>query len=158
MSMVVAGAAAYRLALDEARDGIKQQSADLQDVRRQTSLVFGIAVGAILLAAIDWSTDRPPGWFVYTAIIIVNIINGLWLNTCWPRTFVFTSDPAKIVEQIENPPSLSFDTATQARDLALWHGVHYDKNRKKLVSLLRGYRVAMLLLVVEVAWLLAWVS
>jgi hypothetical protein len=143
----------YSLALQEARRSMDQQVADLDRIRNQTTTVFAVALFAFLLSALWWSNDPQPDWYTRGASFIVVVISGLWGNTCWPRGFTFTQDSAVLVRWVERPDEPSHDA--QTRQLALFMGEAYEKNRAKLSRLVLGYQVSLVVLLFEIAWLLA---
>jgi hypothetical protein len=139
----------YDLALQEARRSSDQQFADLGAVRSNATVVFALALGALLLTPLG---DQPH-WYIRTATGIVAAILGFWASICWPRGYVFTHDPAVIVGWVERDDHPSIDE--QARNLALFMGKAYDENRVKLDRLVFWYQGCVLLLALEIAWLLA---
>jgi hypothetical protein len=139
----------YDLALQEARRSNDQQFVDLGTVRSNATVAFALALGALLLTPLD---DQPH-WYIRTATGIVAAILGFWASICWPRGFTFTQDPAVLVRWVERPDEPSHDA--QTRQLALFMGEAYEKNRVKLDRLVFWYQGCVLLLALEIAWLLA---
>lgn len=156
-----ASGAGYALAYREARRGLEDQERSVVELRnRAATLIAAAAVitsffGSQTLARHDLDAA---GW---VAIGCFALLSFAVLVVLWPRRdWSFSLAPAEfIVEYLEPPDGEPLESHLIERDLALHMGRSTLLNRDQLDEMASVFRVAALLLVVEVlAWIVALVA
>lgn len=120
----------YETALTEARNALRQQSADLERVRNRTMvlLVFGFAAALV--------ADHIAGYAVLAVLFVVA------LEAHWPRKVTFVQNGQTLVGWAES----GANAEDARRDLALHMSRHYEQNEPKVTLCYWLYRAAWALL------------
>ena len=143
---------AYELAYREGERALSAQQAVVDGFRTRAGLIVSAAAittsffgGAVL--------DRGTTAFTWIAIALFVAVGATVIRILWPRgDWEFTIGPEKLIETyIEHPEPLPLPLIH--RDLALHMDRSYFHNRGELLLLVRYFRVASVMLTLEVvAW------
>ena len=145
-------AEAYELAYREGERALSEQQTVVDGFRSRAGLILSAAAIATSFfggAALDRGTTA----FTWIAIALFLALGAAVIRILWPRgDWEFTIGPEALIENyIEHPQPLSLPLIH--RDLALHMDRSYFHNRGELLLLVRYFRVASVLLTLEVvAW------
>jgi hypothetical protein len=158
MSSNEAPGAGYALAYREARRGLEDQERYVVELRARAGAL--IAAAAIITSFFGSQTlaRHDFGVAVWVAIGCFVLLSFAVLVVLWPRRdWVFSLAPAEfIAAYLEPPDGEPLELHLIERDMALHMGRSTKLNRDQLDELAPVFRVAALLLVVEVlAWVVA---
>lgn len=141
-----------RLILEEARTAASLQRDDLQKIRdRVSSILSAGGLIATFFGALALRDDAAPltAW-IYIAAATVSLLAVLAIYIHWPREFIFTNDPNKLL----NEWSLDDHDGDQwLRFLAEYLDENYTTNATKITRLMCAYVAALLAFGAEVVLL-----
>jgi hypothetical protein len=143
----------YELAFSEGVRGLARQEAQLDGIRSRAGILLSAAaIATSFLGERALADDGPLVW-TWIAIACFAGLAGGALIILWPsREWAFSASPGNIVGfYLESEPAWSVSAIH--RELALHMDRAYEENRKRLDDLIRAFRAASALLVLEVvAW------
>lgn len=153
--------AAYELAYVEARRALDDQEAVVNELRSRSGvLIAAAAVTTSFFGGAAMADTRlgASGWIAVVAFVVLGgaVLAILWTQHDWS----FTIDAQDyIATYLEPPDAEPLDLPGIHRDLALHMAASFKANRRQLRVLLAAFRVAAVLLVVEVvAWVVALIA
>jgi hypothetical protein len=141
---------AYALAYEEGRHAVSVQQTVVDNLRgRAGVLLSGAAIATSFLGGQALAEGRPSEWS-WVAIASFALLGAATLTILWPTTWEFEADPRDIIAtyaEVEEPRGL----AVIQRDLALHRSGVLAENGRRLDRLVRAFRLASLLLLIEIA-------
>lgn len=142
----------YTLALEEARRGFDQQSGEVTNVRNRAASLLGMGgLAASFLGGLALRDGAPRSWFTGLAIGAFAALAVLAALVLWRRPFHVSQSPKSLVRWAEDEGA---GKTKMTRDLALWLGMKYEDNQKKIDKMGWLLSGCILAFVVEVAALL----
>lgn len=144
--------APYALAYEEAIHAVASQRAATEGLRSRAGLLLSGAAIATSFLGGQALRDGNPGPWSWGAIVAFGLLGAATLVVLWPSAWEFDTEPRAIIATyIETDTPLPI--AEIQRDLALHRTLALETNGRRLIRALRAFRVAAVLLLIEiVAW------
>ena len=139
----------YRIAYDEAVRALSQQQSMIDSLRTRAGLLLSAAAITTSFLGAQALNDGGPSLATWLALACFVSLSIAALAILWPHSLEFTANPANVIESyIETAEPLSVPEIH--RDLALHMHRSYDENLSGQQQLASRFRLAGVLLTVEV--------
>jgi len=144
----------YQIAYEEAVRALSQQQGTIESLRTRAGLLFSAAAITTSFLGAQALNDGGLGVATWLALVSFVSLSVAAMATLWPHRVEFTANPANVIETyVETEEPLSGSEIH--RDLSLHMHHSFARNLVGQKQLASRFRLATILLAVEVAfWLI----
>jgi len=148
-------AGAYELAFEEAGRALDAQERTVNELRSRAGVLIAAAAIATSFFGSRTVSGAELGPLVWVAVAAFVLVGAGILVVLWPRSdWSFSASAIDLIADYVEPDPLELPLIH--RDLALHRAAAYDRNAQQLRRLFTIFRVALIVLVIEVAaWIVA---